>query len=184
MVGRAAEEIVMAKLVGPGARKGSSRFGRFGDVMQHPPVWAGITAALALAGGDRGRRAALRGAGCYLTAAAAHLPIKVLVGRKHPLGAALHQAGPFTSSFPSGHAASDLAFAFGAAQEISALLLPLSGVTMAVHWSLVRKRSHYPVDVLAGGVLGLLVALAAWTLWPPRGRDEGDSEVEPDPGTA
>lgn len=148
--------------------------------MQHPPVWAGIAAALALAGGDRGRRAALRGGGCYLAAAAAHLPIKALVGRKHPLGAALHQAGPFTSSFPSGHAASDLAFAFGVAQEIPALLVPLSGVTMAVHWSLVRKRSHYPVDVLVGGALGLLVALAAWRLWPPRSGDQSGEPEEAD----
>ena len=117
--------------------------------------------------GPRGRRAALRGSACYLAASAAHLPIKAAVGRPHPPGAALHQLGPFTSSFPSGHAAADLAFAFGASQELPKLFLPLSACTMAVHWSLVRKRAHYPSDVLAGGALGITVAVAAWRLWPP-----------------
>ena len=129
-------------------------------------------AALIAVTGPRGRRAALRGSVCYLCAALAHLPIKAIVGRKHPRGAALLQLGPFTSSFPSGHAASDLAFALGVAQELPVLFLPLSGATMAVHWSLVRKRAHYPSDVFAGGVLGIAVALAAWRLWPPKRRAE------------
>lgn len=171
--GRSSEEVLTAKLVGKGSRKGSTPFGRAGDIMQRPPAWAGVAAALALCG-PRGRRAAVRGGGCYLAAAAAHLPIKAVVGRRHPRGAALLQAGPFTSSFPSGHAASDLAFVLGASQDIPLLVLPLSGVTMAVHWSLIRKRSHYPSDVLAGGALGILVALAAWKLWPP-----GGGEAEP-----
>ncbi|MBW3574729.1 MAG: phosphatase PAP2 family protein [Actinobacteria bacterium] len=162
-----AEEALVGRLVGKGSRKGSTPISRFGDFMQRPPAWAGVAGLLALAGGERGRRAAVRGAGCYLAAAAAHLPIKALVGRRHPRGSALHQLGPFTSSFPSGHAASDLAFMLGAAQEIPLLGLPLSGATMAVHWALVRKRSHYPTDVLAGGALGILVALAAWKLFPP-----------------
>ncbi|MFN2506908.1 MAG: phosphatase PAP2 family protein, partial [Acidimicrobiales bacterium] len=79
--------------------------------------------------------------------------------------------GPFTSSFPSGHAAADLAFVFGAFQELPRLLLPLSLGTLAVHWSLVRKRAHYPSDVVAGGALGIAVAAAAWVVWPPKGPD-------------
>lgn len=112
--GRSTEEVLTAKLVGKGSRKGSTPLGRAGDIMQRPPAWAGVAAALALCG-PRGRRAAVRGAGCYL-AAAAHLPIKAVVGRRHPHGAALLQAGPFTSSFPSGHAASDLAFVLAASR--------------------------------------------------------------------
>jgi membrane-associated phospholipid phosphatase len=38
---------------------------------------------------------------------------------------------------------------------------------LAVHWSLIRKRAHYPSDVLAGGALGIAVALGMWKLWPP-----------------
>ena len=165
--GGRAEDALVARVVGKGSRKGSSLFGRAGDVIQRPPAWAGL-AALLSATGERGRRAAVRGGLCYLSAAAIHLPIKALVGRRHPPGAARHQLGPMTSSFPSGHAASDLAFAIGAAQELPLAFLPLSACTMAVHWSLVRKRAHYPSDVLAGGALGIAVALAAWKLWPPR----------------
>jgi hypothetical protein len=36
-----------------------------------------------------------------------------------------------------------------------------------VHWSLIRKRSHYPSDVIAGGALGIAVAMVMWKLWPP-----------------
>ena len=167
------EDALVARIVGKGSRKGSSFFSRAGDIIQRPPAWAGV-AALLSATGERGRRAALRGGLCYLSAAAVHLPIKALVGRRHPPRAALHQLGPMTSSFPSGHAASDLAFAIGAAQELPLAFLPLSACTMAVHWSLVRKRAHYPSDVLAGGALGIAVALAAWKLWPPRRSHEGD----------
>ena len=45
--------------------------------------------------------------------------------------------GPITSSLPSGHAATDLAFTLGVAQEIPALFPPLAFATSAAHWSLV-----------------------------------------------
>ncbi len=75
--------------------------------------------------------------------------------------------GPVTSSFPSGHAASDLAFNLGAAQEVPLVFFPLSLATLAAHWSIVRSRGHYLGDVLADGALGIAVALAAWSLWRP-----------------
>ncbi len=161
-----AEDTLVSKLVGEGSKKGSTFIGRLGDVVRRPPAWVAIAAGLC-ATGERGRRAALRGSACYLSAAAVHLPIKAVVGRRHPPGADRHQLGPFTSSFPSGHAASDLAFVFGAAQELPPVFVPLSACTLAVHWSLVRKRAHYPSDVLAGGALGIAVALALWKVWPP-----------------
>lgn len=179
MLARYAEEPLVARLVGKGSRKGSTPVGRFGDIMQRPPAWAGVAAALALCGGERGRQAAARGAACYLAAVGAHLPIKALVGRKHPKGSALLQLGPVTSSFPSGHAAADVAFVLGASQVIPLLLAPLSLATTAVHWALVRKRSHYPSDVIAGGALGIVVALVAWKLWPPTSSDEPETPPHP-----
>lgn len=164
---RSAEDRLVSRLVGKGSRKGSTPFSRVGDVVQRPPSWAALAGLISLFG-PRGRRAAIRGGACYLGAAAAHLPVKAAVGRRHPPGAALHQMGPFTSSFPSGHAAADLAFVFGASQELPKLFVPLSMGTMAVHWSLVRKRAHYPSDVLVGGALGIAVALASRKLWPPQ----------------
>jgi membrane-associated phospholipid phosphatase len=163
-----AEDAFVERLVGPGSKKGSTIFGTAGYLIQRPPAWAGIAAILS-AFGARGRRAALRGGVCYLSAAAVHLPIKGLIGRRHPPGFSRHQKGPFTSSFPSGHAAADLAFVFGAAQELPLAFVPLSACSLAVHWALIRKRSHYPTDVLAGGALGIAVALAMGKLWPPSG---------------
>ena len=76
--------------------------------------------------------------------------------------------GPVTTSFPSGHAATDLAFSLAASLELPVLFVPLSGATMAAHWSLVRSRGHYPTDVLAGGVLAVALTAVLWKLWPPR----------------
>ena len=169
----------MNRLIGTGSRKGSTWFDRAGNLIQRPPSWAAIAGLLASTG-PRGRRAALRGGACYLSAVAVHLPIKALVGRRHPPGSALLQLGPFTSSFPSGHAAADLAFVFGAAQELPASFVPLSCATLAVHWSLVRKRAHYPSDVLVGGALGIAVSLASRKVWPPRPKraEEQESQSE------
>ena len=176
MRNRSKEDALTARLVGRGSRKGLTPFGRAGDIIQHPPAWGAIAGLLALTG-PRGRRAGLRGVVCYLSAAAVHLPIKAAVGRRHPPGSARLQLGPVTSSFPSGHAASDLAFVLGAAQEWRALFFVLSPATMAVHWSLMRKRAHYPSDVLAGGALAIVVVLVAWKLWPPTG--EAGSQSPP-----
>lgn len=169
-----AEDRLMSAVVAKGSKKGSTFFGRAGDVIQRPPMWGVIAAGLSTTG-ERGRRAAVRGSVCYLSAAAAHLPIKALVGRRHPKGSALHQLGPFSSSFPSGHSAADLAFVFGAAQELPRAFVPLSAFSMAVHWSLIRKRAHYPTDVLAGGALGIAVAFALGKLWPPGGSSSQDA---------
>ena len=177
------EDVLVEAMVGKGSRKGSTAFGRLGDIVQRPLSWAGIAGLLA-ATGERGRRAGLRGAVCYVSASLVHLPIKALVGRRHPPGSSRHQLGPVTSSFPSGHAASDLAFTLGAAQELPVAFLPLAGCTMAVHWALVRKRAHYPSDVVAGGVLGFLVALVAWKVWPPANRAaDGGEDLRPDAQT-
>jgi membrane-associated phospholipid phosphatase len=161
------------------ARRGSTWFGRMGDVAQQPPVWAGVAAALALGGGDRGRRAALRASVCYgVTAVVANLIVKPLVARSRPPGAGEDRAGPVTSSFPSGHAATDLAFTFAAAQEIPVLFLVLAPATLAAHWSVVRSRGHYPSDVLVGGLLAVAVALVAWKVWPPGARENDEQRTD------
>ena len=173
-----AEDLFMTKWFGKGSRHGSTWFGKAGDIAQQPPVWAGLALLLGM-GGPRGRRAALRGSVCYTAAALAQVVVKVVVGRSRPVGSGLMRLGPVTSSFPSGHAATDLAFNIGASQEIPALFFPLSAATLAAHWSIVRSRGHYMTDVLAGGGLGIAVALAAWRLWPPGDKEKEEEGEEP-----
>jgi undecaprenyl-diphosphatase len=140
-----------------------------------------VAAGLALGGGSRGKRAAVRGVVCYSIAAlVANLGIKPWVGRSRPPGAGEGRPGPVTSSFPSGHTATDLAFSLGVAQEIPVLFIPFTAATMAAHWSMVRSRGHYPSDIFVGGIVGIAVALAAWRLWPPADRaDRAGGDDEP-----
>ncbi len=179
-------EDALVSLLPKGAHTGTTWFGRMGDVVQQPPVWGAVAGALALGGGERGRRAALRGSLCYcITAVVANLVIKPLVRRGRPPGAGENRTGPVTSSFPSGHAATDLAFTLAASQEIPVLFIALAPATMAAHWSLVRSRGHYPTDVFAGGVLAVAVVLAAWKIWPPGPRadnHDGDGTGSYDEG--
>ncbi|HEV2766562.1 MAG TPA: phosphatase PAP2 family protein [Acidimicrobiales bacterium] len=157
-----------------GAPQGTTWFGKTGDIVQQPPVWAALAGALAWGGGDRGRRAAVRGTACYgATAIVGNIMIKPLVTRSRPPGAGENRTGPVTSSFPSGHAASDLAFTLAVSQEMPALFIALAPATMAAHWSLVRSRGHYASDVFAGGVLAVAVVLLAWRIWPPGPPTEG-----------
>lgn len=163
-----AEDVLMDKTVKEGSRKGVTRFGKVADKLKHPPTWAAIAGVLAMTG-PRGRHAAARGSLSYVVASLVHLPIKALVGRDHPPGASrVARIGPVSSSIPSGHMASELAFSLGAAQELPLLILPLYGATVASEWSLIRSRSHYPSDVFAGGLLAVAVATVMWRLWPTR----------------
>lgn len=165
--GEPIEDALMTKVVGKGSRPGGTWLSQVGDITKRPPVWAGIAGAVALAG-PRGRQAAIRGSVAYAVAGLVHLPVKLVVGRGRPPGAAKHTSlGPVTSSFPSGHCASELAFSLGAAQEIPWLFVPLYAATLAAEWSLVRSRAHYPSDVFAGAALAIILALVAWKAWPP-----------------
>lgn len=163
----------MARLVGDGARHGTTLFGRFGDVTKLPVVWAGIALVLALSG-RRGRNAATRGCVGYVAGALVQLPVGMAVNRRRPAGAArLAVVGPVTSSFPSGHCASELGFSLGAAQEIPWLFVPLYTATLAAEWALVRCRAHYVSDIFGGAAISVVVALAMSRAWPSqRSRSE------------
>jgi undecaprenyl-diphosphatase len=105
---------------------------------------------------------------CYLIAAfIANIVLKPLTSRRRPQGAGEGRITPYTSSFPSGHTASDSAFVFGVAQELPLLAIPLAAAATAAHWSLIRSDKHHVSDVLAGGALGLGVAYIMRRLWPP-----------------
>jgi undecaprenyl-diphosphatase len=137
-----------------------------GKVAKQPPFWVGAAAALAVVGQGRNRPAAGRALAGYASAGVvANLVLKPIFRRDRPEGAG-GRFGPLTSSFPSGHAACDTAFAVIAAREIPSLTVPMLALTTASHWSLWRARQHYVTDILAGDAVGVALALATRRLWP------------------
>jgi diacylglycerol kinase family enzyme len=73
---------------------------------------------------------------------------------------------PWTSSFPSGHAASAAAFAAGATMEFPAAGAVLVPLAAAVCYSRVHVGVHHRSDVWAGAALGVTLAVIGRSLWP------------------
>jgi undecaprenyl-diphosphatase len=129
-------------------------------------------AVLAAAGGPTGRRAAASGlASVAATSAFVNLVFKHVSGRRRPdrgrglVPTARRVAMPKSPSFPSGHAASAVAFASGTARVSRAASLPLHALAALVAYSRVHTGVHYPSDVVAGALTGAAIAdLAAGAL--------------------
>jgi membrane-associated phospholipid phosphatase len=122
-------------------------------------------AVLAIAGGPRGRRAAITGlASVAATSAFVNLVVKPLGRRPRPdrtgeeVPAARHVEMPESRSFPSGHTAAAVAFAGGVGSVLPAAGVPLHLLAALVGYSRVHTGVHYPGDVLAGAVIGAMVA--------------------------
>ncbi len=123
------------------------------------------SALLAIAGGSRGRRAAVFGlASVAATSATANLVVKPFGRRQRPdresgdVAAARQIPMPDSRSFPSGHTAAAVAFASGAGSVLPLASVPLHALAALVGYSRVHTGVHYPGDVLAGAVLGSVVA--------------------------
>jgi undecaprenyl-diphosphatase len=67
---------------------------------------------------------------------------------------------PHTGAFPSGHASSAFACATVIAWASPRLRVPVFVLAAAIAWSRVYVGVHWPLDVLGGAVLGVLVATA------------------------
>ncbi|HUP74634.1 MAG TPA: phosphatase PAP2 family protein [Acidimicrobiales bacterium] len=140
-------------------------FRRLSRAADHSKLWLGSAAALAVAGGPRGRRAAVNGvAAIAVSSAVVNLALKPLGNRRRPDRArhqvplARHVPMPTSTSFPSGHAASAAAFATGVATAFPEAGIPLSAAAALVAYSRVHTGVHYPVDVIAGTVTGTALA--------------------------
>jgi undecaprenyl-diphosphatase len=68
-------------------------------------------------------------------------------------------------SLPSGHAATSFAGATILALARPRAAVPLYVLAALIAWSRVYVGVHYPLDVVAGAILGVGVALAAVGLW-------------------
>lgn len=122
-------------------------------------------AVLATAGGPRGRRAAALGLSCVAaTATIVNVAVKPLSRRRRPDRAeaqvpeARRVRLPGSRSFPSGHTAAAVAFATGVARVIPAAGVPLHSLAAVVGYSRVHTGVHYPGDVIAGALLGAMIA--------------------------
>jgi len=125
-------------------------------------LWLGVAAVIAVVGGRQGRRAALRGLiAIGITSAVANLLVKNLVRRHRPHREQQRPHSdvrmPESTSFPSGHTASAVAFTLAAAGEMPVLAVPLVPLAAVVGYSRVHSGVHYPGDVLAGAVLGSVI---------------------------
>lgn len=150
---------------------------RLSQAANHSKLSMAAAAAMALAGGARGRRAAVVGlASVAVTSAAANLVAKLAWRRTRPdreAGGVIverHVTMPTSSSFPSGHSAAAFAFATGVSHEWPAVGVPLRGLAAVVAYSRVHTGVHYPGDVIAGsllgGALGQLTARTLQRRWP------------------
>jgi undecaprenyl-diphosphatase len=123
-------------------------------------LWIGVATLLAT-NGVRGRRSAVDGlASIVVTSAVVNLMLKPWGRRRRPdrlahqVPIARHVDMPRSTSFPSGHAASAFAFASGVAHELPAAGVPLQAGAALVAYSRVHTGVHYPIDVIAGAVVG------------------------------
>jgi undecaprenyl-diphosphatase len=96
----------------------------------------------------------------YFTSSAVVDVLKVLVDRHRPLDHPLVPE-PTTASFPSGHSATSFACAATLAPLVSRSgRIVLYVLAAAIAYSRVYVGVHFPIDVIAGAALGLLVATA------------------------
>jgi len=122
---------------------------------------------LSIAGGPRGRRAAALGLSCVATTATfVNVVVKPVGRRRRPdrVGAEVPEARqvklPGSRSFPSGHTAAAVAFAIGVGRVLPAAAVPLHSLAALVGYSRVHTGVHYPGDVVAGALLGAMIAEA------------------------
>jgi undecaprenyl-diphosphatase len=66
-------------------------------------------------------------------------------------------ATPHTGAFPSGHSASAFAAATVIAWSSRRLAVPAYALAVLVAWSRVYVGVHWPLDVIGGAILGVLV---------------------------
>ncbi len=123
----------------------------------HSVLWISAAVVLALAGGKRGRKAAVRGMAAIAVASfASNGPLKFGFRHERPTRRPALVSRPGTYSFPSGHSASAFAFATAASVELPASAPVLVPLASAVAYSRVHVGVHRWRDVIAGSAIGIV----------------------------
>lgn len=129
----------------------------------HGRLWFAVAAMLALRGRRDQARHGLLALG--LASAVTNGLLKPLGGRRRPdrdahdVPAARHVRMPRSTSFPSGHSASAIAFSSAAARGLPpSTAVPLRGLGWVVAFTRIHVGVHYPGDVLAGALAGWIAA--------------------------
>jgi membrane-associated phospholipid phosphatase len=144
---------------------------RLSDAADYSRLSLAAAGVLAAAGGGSGRRAARSGVSAIAaTAVVINLVLKPLGRRRRPdrgtheVPIERHVRMPISHSFPSGHSAAAFAFATGVAHISHVAAVPLYGLGTLVAYSRVHTGVHYPGDVIAGSLLGVVLAQATANL--------------------
>jgi len=137
---------------------------RLSHAANHSKPWFLVAGLLAAFGGPTGRRAAVTGVAAIGAASlVVNQPMKLAGNRARPdrLGHDVPEARwvrmPTSTSFPSGHSASALAFAVAVGDVVPALRWPLRLAGGTVAFSRVYVGVHYPGDVLVGAATGAVL---------------------------
>jgi YegS/Rv2252/BmrU family lipid kinase len=139
---------------------------RLSNAANRSVLWLSIALLMALFAGRQGRRAAGRGAiAIGITSMLVNLPLKYLARRDRPLlrssDRPLRVKMPASFSFPSGHSASAFAFTTATALEQPRFLPAVLPLATSVAYSRLHLRVHYPLDVVAGALIGTGMGLAS-----------------------
>ncbi|MQA08787.1 MAG: phosphatase PAP2 family protein [Pseudonocardiaceae bacterium] len=144
-----------------------------GRSANHGVLWLVIAGVLSSKKGAS-RRAGLRGVAAIAGAStSANLVGKNVFPRRRPAAELVPEDRrlsnrPVSSSFPSGHAASAVAFTTAAALECPPVALAVAPLAAAVAYSRVHTGVHWPSDTAAGALIGALAAFGTQHWWPRR----------------
>ncbi|WP_232534891.1 phosphatase PAP2 family protein [Nocardia terpenica] len=165
----------VARLPASGIDRGMRGVTRSAD---HGGLWLAVAVVLASREGAP-RRAAARGiVALGASSFVANVVLKSLVARRRPAAELLPpqrrlMRRPASSSFPSGHSASAIAFTAAVALESPRAALAVLPLAATVAYSRVHTGVHWGSDVLAGAAVGAGVAyvLRRWPVpsisaWP------------------